>query len=140
MGLNAVVFKSVLCLPDCINRQDINNVDSITGQVELREGVAFSPQEFLAAQRRLGNFDAIILLRDKIAPIFSKHPSVILEQVLYDSFHSGDHIPMNLIPALKQEVERTRARLADPEVDDFLDNLEYLIASAEEQMNPIVFV
>jgi hypothetical protein len=66
---------------------------------------------------------------------------ILLEKVLYDGTHTGDHIPIKLSPALLKEVEtvlHSSDILADSE-KEFFNNMKQLCDASIATGNPIMF-
>ena len=144
MGLDAVVFKNLQNLP-LSGSEDAIEVDPLTKEVSFKDdevGNQYPNAFFRSTERRLGN---VAMLGKILAEISgSSNPEGILRAKVLKSFtHCGDVIRFEELSAFNQEIQelkkRTEGRRSGP-LDQFLNDLEELIAAAREQENPIVFV
>jgi len=139
MGLEARVYTSSERLPPGVDLR-ITAIDPHTGEVTID-----SDQQFIAADKLLGNAAMIAWLLEQMAGLVRGIPKPLLvTKILYNGTHSGDMIHGSDFSQLKKEIQVVRKNLgvgaAAPEIDQFLSDLEDLIGVAEEQDNPIVFV
>ena len=140
MGLNAAVFTNVHTLENRFG-QGLFDVDETTGQAAPKRGVGaeIPHSTYLATNVRLGNVAEVAALRSAVEKILPMPGSVITERVLYSGSHSGDSIGLDLLPQLRNEIVVLKAR-GLPAVRAFADAMASLVAAAEEQRNPIVFM
>lgn len=144
MGLDGVVYKRADRLPADVDR-DLIRVDDVTGEVTAKDGSAvFVRESPEAISLRLGNLAEIGYLREILLEEFPHlASSIVLTKILYSGSHSGDAIPYVQIEPLKNEIaliKRTGAQGRSPELDQFLLQMNELIAAAESEGNPIAFV
>jgi hypothetical protein len=144
VGLDGVVYKRAGRLPANVDR-DLIRVDDVTGEVTGKDGSAvFERESPEALSLRLGNLADIGNLREILVKKFPHlASSIILTKILYSGSHSGDAIPYVQIEPLKKEIEfirRAGAQDRSPELDQFLLQMDELIAAAESEGNPIAFV
>jgi hypothetical protein len=141
MGLDAVVYR---------NRKHLRlESDENAAQLIPETGEVYFHNDEIsrkyrrqrhATEHRLGNITEIAELRDEIAQLIGPE-ALILQKVLHSGTHSGDTIPLDLIPALLAELESIRSsRKQSPEMRRFVTALEELIRAARDEGNPIVFV
>ena len=57
---------------------------------------------------RLGNISLIALLRSELAREGARFP-ILLRRVIYNGIHASDHLPVNMIPDLRGEIERLKS-------------------------------
>ena len=98
----------------------------------------------IAARERLGNEHLVTLLRAELFNLgFENDTSLILRKILYSGTHSGDVISADDFNGLKRELayitEMSLPR-GSTALLSFLAKMQNLVAVAEEQGNPIVFV
>ena len=93
---------------------------------------------FLGNITRVGNIRSFLKhLQGTPGPRFP----ILLENVLYDGTHTGDHIPIKLSPALLKEVDtvlQSRDILSDSE-KEFFDNMKQLCEASIQTGNPVMF-
>jgi hypothetical protein len=141
MGLDAVVYR---------NRQHLQlELDETAGQLIPETGeVYFESDEISrkylhkrhAVKHRLGNLAEIAALRSEVTQ-FGAPKDILLEKVLYSGSHSGDFIPLELLPLLSAEIKSIyNSSGASSELLEFLGSMEDLIRAAKDEGNPIVFV
>lgn len=92
---------------------------------------------------RLGNISLIGSLRSELRSQSSRFP-ILLHKVLFSGSHAGDHLPLDLLPALQRELEglagfkcstrKTRAFLSE-----FQRQMSELVAASLLVNKPIVF-
>jgi hypothetical protein len=144
MGLDAVVFKNLRNLT-LTGSEDAIEVDPLTKQVSFKDdevGNQYSNTFFRSIARRLGNVAALSEILAEISE--TSNPEKILRSKVLNSFtHCGDVIHFEELSALNQEIqeikETTEGRRSR-RLDQFLTDLEELIAAARAQENPIVFI
>ena len=144
MGLEAVVFKNLRNLT-LSGSEDAIEVDPLTREVSFVDdevGNQYPDAFFRSTERRLGNVASLGQILAEISE--SSNPEGILRTKVLKSFsHSGDVIPFEELTAFNQEIQEIKKRTEgrrSPLLDQFLNDLEELIAEARSQENPIVFV
>ena len=144
MGLDAGVYVHRRNLPFEL-RASHPRIDAETGEVCFADSTKV-PQgvEFVAVEMRLGNLALIAALREQIRTIFgSDSNSLLIDGVLYSGSHSGDVIPVADLGRLRDELAKLQNLTEGnrtAELSTFLDQFQQLVASAEYQQNPIVFI
>lgn len=144
MGLDAVVFKNLKNLT-LSGSEDAIEVDPLTREVSFKNdevGNQYPDTFFRSTERRLGN---VAKLGEILAEISeSSNPEGILRAKVLKSFtHCGDVIHFEELSALNQEIQEIKKRTEghrSRSLDQFLNDLDDLIAAACAQENPIVFV
>lgn len=99
MGLDAVVYRNIAHLK-LGSDEELAQLVSETGEVHFQNDELsrkYRPQ-LEAAEHRLGNVTEIADLREEIIR-FVGPESVKVKKMLYSGAHSGDIIPLDLIPA-----------------------------------------
>jgi hypothetical protein len=144
MGLAAVVFRNLKNLALSAS-EDAIEVDPLTREVSFVDDEVsnqYGDTFFRSTERRLGNVGSLGHILAEISE--SSNPEGILRTKVLKSFsHSGDVIPFEELSALDQEIQEIRKRTEGGRsrlLDQFLNDLEELIAAARAQENPIVFV
>jgi len=143
MGLDAVVFKNLRNLT-LSGSEGALELDPLTGEVSFENdevGAQYTDAIFRATERRLGN---MAMLGEILAEVSeSSNPEGILRTKVLQSFsHSGDVIRFEELSTLNQEIQEIKKRTEGHRsrlLDQFLTDLEELIATAQAQENPIVF-
>lgn len=97
----------------------------------------------ILAQHRFGNLALIALIRSELTRSQSDFP-VLLNQVLSDSFHSGDYLSQEDIYRLQAELDKLKFfRCSNSDTQKSIDTLrwqmEELVRCAKVTNNPIVF-
>ena len=92
---------------------------------------------------RIGNISEVGLLRKAISGAPSRFP-IILSKIIQDGSHSGDHIPVDQLPALAVEVERlasfhSAVPLNEEWIRHFEGQLRRLVDTARQSGKPIAF-
>jgi hypothetical protein len=143
MGLDAVVYKHRSKLPVDPERAGLRMEES-TGEWYCETGNVPEPIRAAgveALHKRLGNVGLIAALGREVGEVLPGN-SVLLSNVLYEGGHAGDVVAPDKVGVLKQEIAqvRERASTVSPELRILLNELDELVASAEENHNPIAFV
>jgi hypothetical protein len=141
MGLDAVVYKNRTKLPLDPERAGLR-LDQSTGEWhsetdELPDAIRVAGIE--AIHKRLGNASLIAAIA---AETRSHMPtdSMLVSRILFSGSHAGDAILPETVESLKQEVLVLKNSSPSPELTRFLNDLDELIAAAQDNNNPIVFV
>jgi hypothetical protein len=142
MGLDAVVYKSRERFPvDPAGlglRMEPDTREWYSDNGYLPDAIKIAGVE--ALHRCLGNVSSIAELHREAARVL-RPQSLILCRVLYDGSHCGDFIGFERMTELKEEIELLRRSEPLTQImASFLDDLDQLVAEAEEQRNPVVFV
>jgi hypothetical protein len=142
MGLDAVVYKHRSKLPADAEVAGLL-FDEPTGEWYSPTGrlpEPFRRAGVRAVHKRLGNIALIALLRHEARSLLPNE-SIIVSKILYGGTHSGDCIALVKTPSLKREIVVLTKRDSDlsPDLRQLRNDLEELVAAAEENRNPIVF-
>lgn len=144
MGLDAVVFKNPKNLT-LSGTEGAIEVDPLTGEVSFEDdkvGAQYPDAIFRSTERRLGNMASLGEILAEISE--SSNPERILRTKVLKSFtHCGDVIRFEELSAFNQEIQEINKRTEGRRsrlLDQFLNDLEELIAAARAEENPIVFV
>ena len=143
MGLDAVVYKHRSKFPLDPERAGLR-IEECTGEWYCETGNVPEPIRAAgveALHKRLGNVSLIAALGREVGVLLPGN-SVLLNSVLYEGGHAGDVIASEKVGVLKQEIAllKERSSAVSPELALLLNDLEELVASAEENHNPIAFV
>ena len=110
--------------------------DSGSGRSELMTTGSLPPGSICPARSAL-----VEALRQEIEQVLNRH-SIIVSKMLFSGTHAGDSIPLDLIPALENELLRLR-RYANEKgsvrVKQFVIDVTDLATAAKREGNPIVF-
>ena len=144
MSLDAVVYKNIENLPQCV-RESVQIADPATGETEMLvpKSPGHGPEDSLVAIRaRLGNASEVAWLTDSIKSRGNGQYPILLDLFLYSGSHSGDYIQLDQLPRLKEEIMQvtTSDGSLPKELLTFLAAVRELIHAAEVENNPIVFV
>lgn len=147
MGLNAAVYSRIEDLP--FTKEDLRliTVDPRTGQVDFEDASLFRAwgDKVKVVEKRIGNMALVNVLKAEIERILgdSSSETLIIKKILYSGTHSGDVISQGDLASLKHEISLVRG-LAEfrksSELENFLADMEELVAASERNGNPIVFV
>jgi len=147
MGLDAAVYKQLNELPFTKEELRFISLDPRTGQVDFEDAALFRTwhNKIKAAEKRIGNIALVDLLRAEIEKILgpSSSETLLISRVLYSGTHSGDMILVDDLFSLKQEFALIRGlaeNCISPQLENFLADMEELIAASERNSNPIVFI
>ena len=147
MGLDAIVYRHKANLP--FDPDSVGAVlDESTGEYYFPDPVLESARERefpretrIAAEKRLGNMSLVEALKQEIEQVLNRD-SLIVSKVLFSGTHAGDSIPLDLIPALENELLRLH-RYANEKgsvrVKQFVIDMTDLATAAKREANPIVF-
>ena len=140
MSLDAVVFKNLKTMQAEFGDGPFD-VELQTGDIEPSAG---SPLKLplgatYAADKWLGNVAGIGELRELVEEIFQDRKSVVLERVIYSGSHSGDVLEISYLAQLRAELDILRRNDAGI-IQRFVSDMDELVAAAEREGNPIVFV
>ena len=147
MGLDAIVYRSKANLP--FNPDSVGAVrDDSTGEYYFPDP-ALEPireREFprdnrIAVEKRIGNMAQVAAIREETERVLDGH-SIIVSKVLYSGTHAGDSIPLDLIPALENELlllGRFATENDASPLKQFVGDMTDLAAAARSERNPIVF-
>ena len=140
MSLAAVVFKNVKHMQAEFGDGPFD-VDPDTGEAELREGstLELPYRAAYATRRRLGNISGIGELEELVEQVFGDRKTVVMDKVLYSGSHCGDTLEISDLAQLRAELDVLRRNDAEI-VQAFVGNMDELVAVAEREGNPIVFV
>lgn len=138
MGLDAVVYMGRARIEATFGVR-VADMDAETGELlRVQSGEVPKRSSIKACSERIGNISAVAHLRELlIARGMAK--SRIVRQVLYSGAHSGDHIELGQLPDLRRELSEIPIGW-DASVDEFVAQMNRLVAAAESEGNPIVFV
>lgn len=144
MGLDAIVYKNRRKLPldpEAVGLQ----LDKTTGEWYSSTGSlpdSIRIAGLTALHKRLGNADLIATLSSEASRALVPANSVLLSSVLHSGSHSGDVVAGEDVTTLGQEISivRNRSHSLSPDLARLLDELDELIAAANDNQNPIVFV
>jgi len=143
MGLDAVVYKNRTKLALDPERAGLQ-LDKRTGEWyseidEIPEAIREVGIE--ALHKRLGNATLVATLANETKS-YMPMDSVLLSRILFSGSQAGYAIPTEEVDSLKQEVIvlRNNSSQVSSELARFLNDLDELIAAAQENDNPIVFV
>lgn len=145
MGLDAVVYKNRTNVLIDVPIDHIR-VDEDRGEVYIdpeTENFSYPRDTFVAYETRLGNVAMIDAIREAALSVISNPNSILLSKVLYSGTHSGDWVPVSDLPRLKDEIEqlsREAHGTREEGLNSFIEEMKRLIAAAEVQGNPLVFV
>lgn len=147
MSLDTVVYTNF-----CHINLDINlnafEIDEETGEIFTDDSFVskqYPRETFISIEIRLGNIDKISKIRQEISQIIITpfEESIILNKILYSSFHSGDKIEVYQLSKLSKEInyiEQKIKKYRTESIDIFLRNMHKLIQAAKQENNPIVFI
>jgi hypothetical protein len=140
MGLSAVVFKNIRELENEFGH-GLFEVDRSTGEaiLDIEKGRKIPRPAFFAMKKRLGNVSEVEQLRIVVEAIVPHRNSIIQDRVLYSGSHSVDLIEVDQLSRLREEIDLLKSQQV-VELTTFIQNLECLLAAAEKEGNPIVFV
>ena len=141
MGLDAVVYKNRTKLPLDPERAGLR-LDESTGEWysetdELPDPIRLEGVK--ALHKRLGNASLIAAIAAEARSLMPMD-STVLSRILLSGTQAGEAIPPETVESLKQEVTVLRNSSPSPELARFLNDLDELIASAQDNHNPIAFV
>jgi hypothetical protein len=147
MGLNAAVYSRIENLP--LTKEDLRfiAVDPRTGQVDFEYASLFRVwgDKVKVVERRIGNMALVNLLRAEIERILGNPSSetLLIRKVLFSGTHSGDVISHGEMASLRHEISLVRG-IAEfrksSGLENFLADMEELIAASERNGNPIVLI
>ena len=140
MSLEAVVYKNLKHMRAEFGDGPFD-VDPDTGQVEPGPGstVELPDDADCATERWIGNVSGIGDLRGVVGPIFGDRPSIVMDKIVYSGSHFGDQVDVSDMPQLRAELDILRRNDAEI-IQEFVENMDALVAVAEQEGNPIVFV
>jgi hypothetical protein len=139
MGLDVVVFRNAKNLQQEFG-WDLFDVDKATGEALPKDAEHKIPQgKLFAIERRLGNISEIARLRESVGELLRNQESILQSRVLYSGSHSGDSIPLNKLPQVREEIALLKS-YDRPELSTFIGAMEAVMDAAETEGNPIVFV
>lgn len=147
MGLDAVVYRNKANLPfdpDAVGAV----VDEPTGEyyvpnldLEPAFEQKFPWETRIAVHKRIGNIAVVAELRERASQVLEDR-SVVLSKVLYSGTHCGDSIPVELTPALQDELLLLRRYAEKADFDylkHFVSDMLELVEAVRRESNPIVF-
>lgn len=95
--------------------------------------------QFKAADYRVGNIATVAALCEQVSQLLGPG-SFVVQKVLYDGPHSGDHIPIDALSMLSAELDSLiRARYVSPFLQEFISKMGNLVRATNQESNPIVF-
>jgi hypothetical protein len=147
MGLDAAVYRRLEDLP--FTNEDLRSitVDPTTGELDFEDAALSRTwrDRVRAAQKRIGNIALVNLLKAEIERNLgdSSSETFLISKVLYSGTHSGDIISKDDLGSLKREITLVRGiagHQASSDLENFLADMEELVAASERHGNPIVFI
>jgi hypothetical protein len=143
MSLSARVYKSLAALPMDL-KDAVRLVDPETGELEFLQpdsAVQYPPDYLVALKVWVGNVSKIYQLENETRVKCGDRCDLLLNAFLYSGIHSGDTIKLSQMEPLKRELDLLQSENSlSGGLKSFIASIRQLIAAAETEGNPIVFV
>jgi hypothetical protein len=143
MGLDAGVYKNLRSVSDDLRKQ-VCIVDAETGEIDYEDDVrlpGYDRKDLYAMRIRIGSIPSVAELREDVE---NRLPgkSLLLDAVLYSGSHCDDFISLDQLDEMEREVKLVEAhqKPLPSYLQEFLNQMSTLIATARKEQNPIVFV
>jgi hypothetical protein len=143
MGLDAGVYKNLLNISGRL-RELVSLVDPETAEIDYEDGIGpdgYDRDDLYAIRIRIGSVPSAGELREEVENRLTGK-SLLLDAVLYSGSHCGDLISLEQLDELEKEVKLVEAgsKPLPSCLQEFLQQMGTLIATARKEKNPIVFV
>ena len=143
MGLDAGVYKNLRNVSEELRKQ-VCLTDAETGEIDYEDDIrlpGYGRKDLYAIRIRIGSIPAVGELREEVEN-WLPGKSLLLDAVLYSGSHCDDVISLDQLDELEREVQLVEAgpRPLPSCLQEFLEQMGTLIATARKEQNPIVFV